>query len=776
MTLLTGPPAPPSATAPPAPAAPAARRRFGAGDTPNLGLGTGVDLALFGVTAAVAVALVRAFRSWDALWPLLLVVALAHGFSVLGRVLRIGAALATALLMILGVVVITLVYYRAQSFYGLPSADVFRQAFHDAEVAFGPFQKLVAPVDDLPGFTVTFAAGLWLMAVFADIAVGRSDAPLQAITPHVATFVFSSVLLLGRHAILTTVVFVTALALYRLAVRSARLRAAAGTRPGQRVVWVAGVPLLAIVLLASGLFSQAAPTDKGGMIDLRSIGRGPKARVVESPLVSLDSLLRGESNDILFTVESPTPHYWRLTALDDFDGRSWSASAKYRPLDRGERIRAPWADGVTVADERIEVSIGDLESDWLPSVYAPTSVDAPVDLRYDNSSGSVFVADGESTKSIDYSMDAAVADIELSVLQRAGSPRNPALDDFLTLPADFPDEAADRAEAITANLGPYESAIALEDYFRGEGFTYDRSADYRGEDDPLMAFLDNGRGFCQQFATAFAAMARSVGLPSRVAVGFTYGDPSSTIDPATNEETITWTVRGRFAHAWPEVFINGVGWVAFEPTPGRGNPDAQSYSDIEPAQSDELGNSVELNATTTTTTTTIVPNPAGSVPTTLPEQLPPRAGDAADGSTTDPTSNTPTVVLLAIVGLVALAVLLVRLRVLAVRRRRGRHRRPDVSTADRVSASWAQTCRDLTRVDVRANPSETPVEFAIRAAKVVEVEDLVLLGRRESDRRFRATPPDEHEAESAERISDEVREVVWSRLDRQQRLRADLDV
>ena len=133
-------------------------------------------------------------------------------------------------------------------------------------------------------------------------------------------------------------------------------------------------------------------------------------------------------------------------------------------------------------------------------------------------------------------------------------------------------------------------------------------------------------------------------------------------------------------------------------------------------------------------------------------------------------------VLLVIVGLAALSALLVRLRVVAVRRRRVRHRRTDVSTADRVSSSWAQTCRDLARVDVHATPSETPVEFATRAAKLVEVEDLVVLGRRESDRRFRATPPDEQEAASAERISDEVRDVVWSRLDRQQRLRADLDV
>lgn len=740
-------------------------------------LGWHVDVALWAVTAATAVSLVRAFRGWEELVPLLFVVTLAHGLSWLGRWLRLGAVVATLTLLALGVAVITLVYYRSQSWFGLPTADVFRQAFDDAHVAFGPFQKLVAPVDALPGFTVTFAAGLWLIAVFADLAAGRSDAPLQAITPHVATFVFSSVLLLGRHSILATVIFVSALVVYRLAVRAARLHREAGTRPGQQVVWAVGVPMLAVVLLAAVTFSAVAPTEPGGMVDLRSIGRGPKARVVESPLVSLDSLLGGESNDILFTVTSPTPHYWRLTALDDFDGRSWSASAKYADLDSGERIASAWRRGVEVRREEIAVEINGLQSDWLPSVYAPRSVDAPIGLRYDRGSGSVFVRDGESTTDITYEMESEVAVVERGRLQRAGRPVDPTLDDFVALPAGFPDEARRLARDITANQGAYESALSLERFFRGERFVYDRQANYREFDDPLMAFLEDGRGFCQQFATAFAAMARSIGLPSRVAVGFTYGDRETVLDPATGESTTEWTVRGRYAHAWPEVFIDGVGWVAFEPTPGRGNPDAEAYNGVPAAQSDERGGSVELGATTTTTTT-LVPGPGQTAPTTLPDQLPPRVGDTAAGDSTsdDPASNTPTIVMFVLLGLALLTAVVIRLRVIAVRRRREHRRRPEVSPAERVAASWSEACRNLERVDVRSEPAETPIEFAQRAARLVEVEGLVALGHRESDRRFRETPPDDVEAASAERVSDELREVVWSRLDRRQRLVAEMEL
>src|SRR5207253_3253245 len=81
------------------------------------------------------------------------------------------------------------------------------------------------------------------------------------------------------------------------------------------------------------------------------------------------------------------------------------------------------------------------------------------------------------------------------------------------------------------------------------------------------------------FAGTFAAMARAIGLPSRVAVGFT---------PGVLEADGLWHITGRQAHAWPEVFVAGYGWVAFEPTPGRGAPGAEAYTGV-PAQQDVAG-------------------------------------------------------------------------------------------------------------------------------------------------------------------------------------------
>ncbi len=91
----------------------------------------------------------------------------------------------------------------------------------------------------------------------------------------------------------------------------------------------------------------------------------------------------------------------------------------------------------------------------------------------------------------------------------------------------------------------------------------------------MRDFLDQRRGYCAQFAGTCAAFARALGLPARVAVGFTWGEGG---------EDGTLVVKGKHYHAWPEVYVEGVGWVPFEPTPGRGIPGAEQYTGVAPAQ------------------------------------------------------------------------------------------------------------------------------------------------------------------------------------------------
>ncbi|MBA2361388.1 MAG: transglutaminase domain-containing protein [Actinobacteria bacterium] len=111
---------------------------------------------------------------------------------------------------------------------------------------------------------------------------------------------------------------------------------------------------------------------------------------------------------------------------------------------------------------------------------------------------------------------------------------------------------------------PYAAAVALEAWFRtGGDFRYDEHPPVRAAAPPLVAFVTgHRRGYCQQFAGSMALMLRYLGIPARVAAGFTTGR----FDETTGE----WTVADTDAHTWVEVWFEGYGWLPFDPTPGRG--------------------------------------------------------------------------------------------------------------------------------------------------------------------------------------------------------------
>jgi transglutaminase-like putative cysteine protease len=105
--------------------------------------------------------------------------------------------------------------------------------------------------------------------------------------------------------------------------------------------------------------------------------------------------------------------------------------------------------------------------------------------------------------------------------------------------------------------------VRLQRWFREDGnFTYTLAREPGNGSDDLVAFLDaaGGReGYCEQFAAAMAVMGRTLGIPSRVAVGF--------LRPQEVSEN-TYVYSAHDLHAWPEMYFDDVGWVRFEPTPG----------------------------------------------------------------------------------------------------------------------------------------------------------------------------------------------------------------
>ena len=217
-------------------------------------------------------------------------------------------------------------------------------------------------------------------------------------------------------------------------------------------------------------------------------------------------------------------------------------------------------------------------------------------------------------------------DLDLDATQLArlqGSPTQVS-DEVLEVPPRLPDSVGELADEVTANVdSDFEKAVALQQWFREDGdFTYDLrdSPEGNGIDD-LATFLDPdiGRvGYCEQFAASMAVMARLLGIPARVAVGFLDPDPVPGADD-------TYVYSAHDLHAWPELFFPGAGWVRFEPTPGGPDGRAQTVPDYTRQGVDVGDPSTQSSAPSPSAGPTTSP---GADPRTAPtEEAPDQTGD-----------------------------------------------------------------------------------------------------------------------------------------------------
>jgi transglutaminase-like putative cysteine protease len=153
-----------------------------------------------------------------------------------------------------------------------------------------------------------------------------------------------------------------------------------------------------------------------------------------------------------------------------------------------------------------------------------------------------------------------------------GDQDTPWLSDDLTLDERSLASVSALSDRLTADRNSaYDKAMAIQQYLRANGgFTYsltlapatvDRSGQ-RENLDPVTHFLVTKQGYCVQFATAMVMMSRAAQIPARMAIGFLPGTQSDG----------HWTVTASEAHTWPELYLDGIGWTRFEPTPSRGVP------------------------------------------------------------------------------------------------------------------------------------------------------------------------------------------------------------
>lgn len=671
-------------------------RRSDAGTSGDLLAG----LSLTAVHLAVVIGFVRLFDDRSFLLPLLAVVIVTHLGTVLGRRARLHPSVTIPLALLAGALTISWTVFPETTMRGIPTSETVDAVVESVRIARTAFDQVVAPTEPLDGFIVLLAVALGFSVWFADWAAFHLGGFAEAITPATILFLFSTLLGSGDHRVPIAVLFAGTVLAFALLRRdgSNRDRTHAEGRLERRGRIGSGALLGLAALVIGALVAPLLPgADEPGMLRWRRQQTPPARRSTVSPMVSLRPRLVDQSDVELFRVRADQPAYWRLTALDEFDGTIWRIDSSFTGAGGNLPGRDP-GTGVLVEQD---YEIGELDDLWVPAALRAESVSSgDGSLRWDPRSSTLIVdRDLDSVSGLRYSVSSRLPTPTPDQLRGADRPDPPDLAGFTRLPEDFPAEVDDLARSLTAGAdGRYEQMLALQGFFRRE-FRYSTEIPEGHDEDAILAFLDRRVGYCEQFAGTFAAMARSLGVPARVGVGFTPGDE-------VPGEPGWYQVRGRHAHAWPEVHFEGIGWVPFEPTPGRGLGATEPYTGV-PAQQDAgTGTPTEQPATTTTQPASDDPGDTADDPATGEETPTP---ESPSEPVTDPGGRSLLPALL--VGLTLITILVGALVVLRRRQITARNRPSSALTSwDRVSDELERT----TGLDRR--PPETLPEYVGRVA------------------------------------------------------------
>jgi transglutaminase-like putative cysteine protease len=499
------------------------------------------------------------------------------------------------------------------------------------------------------------------------------------------------------------------------------------------------VPALLPDLSTAGLFSTGEGAGFG-----HTGGRNVET---VNPITRLKGELAQRDNTELLRVRTDDrdPFYLRLTTLDVFrraDG--WSQSALEAretqrvflgvPADPG---LAPGVPG-TVVTASVDVR-GLTDSQYLPVYAGVRTIGVDGDWRYEPRTQTVFSV-RTTTRGLTYSMQSYRVGYSPELLASSAPmpSTSPVNLQFTSVPPD-PAIQAIVARIVAGKRTPYARALALNQYFSTDnGFRYSLRTEQGTSGDALLDFLRNKQGYCEQYASAMAYMARRAGLPARVAIGFTRGENKGD----------HWSVGSRDAHAWVEIYFRDLGWVPFDPTPlgGQGNAVALPYTDPAAPRPGDTDPAAPGGATGGSGGTPAVNPKAGQLDRELSGEsaapLPPLAGPSrVPGSPRWP----------AALGGGLLAVLLVLPAVARVVRRRRRYAvlAAAESPVAAAHAAWDEVLDTLTDLRLPVADAETPRAAVVRIAELGRFDGdgraaLHRLARAEERARYAvaAVPPD----------------------------------
>lgn len=692
------------------------------------------EAALIAATAVAAVSLERLFIDLTFLPDLLLMAVASHLVAIACRRARISFGASAAVSGVSLVLLAGAIFYPDDSWFIFSTPDTLRALIDDLSTARTVISEESAPVETLRGFVVSASALIWIGAFLADSAAFRLRSFVEASVLCVSLFAFSSLVGVDRNQVAHGVAFTAALAAFALAMRALNraddeLWTTGRASDGVSNILRSGALFALLVVVAGGLLAPRIPgADSQPLLQVTGIDDPPETRRIISPLVSVSASLVEQGDEEVFSVRvaSGERDYWRLMALTEFDGNQWQRTSNFDDA-RGRvasTVDSSTPSRVSLVQTVTKRSRG-TDDIYLPAAYELSRVidDGGIDLEYEAATGAlVYHRDSQekAEQGFSYTIESRVPDYDPSQLNANAATNLDAA--FLAAHTELPpaceSDQADPsrpcwparitrlAELVTEGaVSDYQRARMLQDFLRNPAyFRYDLDVAKRHNIATTEDFLFNVRaGYCEQFASGFAAMARSIGIPARVAVGYTWGS----WDPVREE----YVVRGHHAHAWPEVYFAEAGWVIFEPTPGRNRPydsditgfsDAQQYPANESLSESDLDTGAAGDAANNDLAGPPVPRPSGSgrVSETISEPAP---------------SGSPFVVNVirgALLFVAVVAVFAVATPAVKAATRRRRLLRAANDPVLRGEIAWDDALSALRLVGFSAAAAQTPLEVA----------------------------------------------------------------
>lgn len=310
--------------------------------------------------------------------------------------------------------------------------------------------------------------------------------------------------------------------------------------------------MLLAVMLVSSIGLTAVPGGELGQVSIEG-GTGDGTPSDTGELDAGNELtISGQpslSPEVRYTIETDSPGNWRVDAYDRYTGDGW--------VQTGDRTEFAEETGVHSEETVMEVRTESEGLREMPAHLRATSVDGVEDITRTPEEG--LVADARMDQGTTYVVTSVRPNASSAELANAGWEYPTEIEDRYTqMPADTPERVSELTAELTAeDDSPYEMARTVEAYII-ETNEYSLDVEPPRGDVADEQLFERDAGYCTFFATTMVAMLRTQDVPARMVTGYSTGE---------QVDDDRWVVRGLNAHAWVEVYIADVGWVAFDPTP-----------------------------------------------------------------------------------------------------------------------------------------------------------------------------------------------------------------